>query len=322
MKGETTMYLAGQVLFREGDPSGGLFFIKEGRIEIYRERDGTEILLGTSNPGDVLGTVTLFSKEPRTASARAVTQSTVLHLNPQALEVSMKDVPTWAQALLKDAVARLKYVDEKLVETKLTEKKLIQRVGTPMHHACQLTSLLAGLVRLGLIKEDDIELFPLKGFIPRAEQVLLKRAEYLESLFAALIQGGLVKQAEDKKFGSSLMRPKVQLLDDFSVFCLQVARKGIAGFAPTKLYPWMGALVRVQKRCPGQESFAQEELADHLSKEMGRTVSDILVQELMSHGVVRGQAGAGKVTFSVSQVQRRMVFENTCRLIKECKEAE
>lgn len=320
MKAETAVFLANQVIFREGDPPDGLYFVKEGKIEIYRERDGTEVSLGFSGPGDVLGTMTLFNREPRTACARAVAQTTLVHIRPEALESVMREIPTWVGAVVKDAIGRLKIVDEKLVESKLQEKRLLQRVGTPFHHGSQLASFLGSLVRYGTIKEDDIELFPLKGFMARAEGVLLRRAEYLESLFQCFVQAALVKQVDDKKHGRALLKPRAQVVEDFAVFCLQSGRNNLAGFAPTKLYPWMSGLVRVNRKLPEQENFLKADLALHLGKEMGRQVSDALIDEFVAHNVVRYVSGRERVSFTAAQLQKRIVFENACRLIRDCAE--
>jgi len=320
MKGETEVYNPGQMIFREGDPSGGIYFVKEGRIEIFRERDGLQVSLGFSNPGDILGTVTIFSRDPRSASARAISQATVLHVGSESLEAGFKDVPVWAQAVLKDAVARLKFVDEKLVDAKLFEKKLIGRVGTPYQHAAQMAAFLASLVATGTISEDGVVLFPLKGFVPRCELVILRRAEYLESVFRAFTGSGLVKVVEDKKWGPSVSKPKAQLLEEFAVFCLQASKQGQARFAPPKLYPWMSALVRLGKKIEGRGPLSPAELAAELSKEMGRSVSEAMVGELVAHGVVRTSGGDGKIAYNAVQINRRIVFENTCRLLKECKD--
>ncbi|MCA2958950.1 MAG: Crp/Fnr family transcriptional regulator [Silvanigrellales bacterium] len=322
MKGETEIYGPGQMIFREGDPSGGIYFVKEGKIEIFRERDGLQVSLGFSQPGDILGTVTIFSRDSRSASARALTQVTLLSINVDSLDTGLKDVPVWAQAVLKDAIARLKFVDEKLVEAKLQEKKLVARVGTPFQHASQMAVFLASLVKLGTINEEGVELFPLKGFVPRCELVLLRRAEYLEKIFLCLNQSGLVKVVEDKKYGSSIQKPRAQLLEEFAVFCLQAGKNGLVSFAPPKLYPWMSSVVRLAKKSPEKDSYSRKELAEALSKEMARTVSEALVGELLAHSVARTLGNPDKIGFNAAQVSRRIVFENTCRLLKDCKDAD
>jgi CRP/FNR family transcriptional regulator, cyclic AMP receptor protein len=320
MKGETQIFNPGQMIFREGDPSGGIYFVKEGRIEIYRERDGLQVSLGFSNAGDILGTLTLFSKDPRSASARAVTQVTLLHIGTESLDTGLKEMPVWVQAVLKDAIARLKFVDEKLVEASLNEKKLRTRVGTPFHHASQMGAFLSSLMKVGCVTEDGITLFPLKGFVPRCELVILRRAEYLDQIFKSFVQGGLIKIVEDKKYGPSVSNPRPALIEEFAVFALQSSKTGITNFAPAKLYPWMSSLVRVLKKMESRDSFTRVELAELLSKEMGRTVSEALVGELVAHGVVRAVGTSDKVLAQPAQVSRRIAFENTCRLIKDCNE--
>lgn len=84
----------------------------------------------------------------------------------------------------------------------------------------------------------------------------------------------------------------------------------------------MREVVRLSKKFPDKESFGRNELAEALSKEMSRTVSEALVGELVAHGVARTLGSPDKVAINAAQVSRRIVFENTCRLLKECKDSE
>ena len=187
MKGETEIYSPDQVVFREGDPCNGLFFVKDGKIEVYRERDGVHISFGFTNAGEVLGTLSIFTRDTRSASARAVTQVTLLHVSSESLESGMKDVPVWAQAVLKDTILRLKTVDEKLVDSKLQEHKLLGKMGTPFQHASSMAAFMGAMMRLGVVNDDGIEIFPCKDFVNRCESVLLRRAEYLQKVFDCVL---------------------------------------------------------------------------------------------------------------------------------------
>jgi CRP/FNR family transcriptional regulator, cyclic AMP receptor protein len=117
MKGETISFAPGQLVFREGDPCDGVYFIQEGKIEIFRERDGLAVSFGFQSAGEVLGTLSMFTREARAASAKAVSQVSLLHVNAETLDLGIKSIPVWALALLKDTVNRLKIVDERLVES-------------------------------------------------------------------------------------------------------------------------------------------------------------------------------------------------------------
>ena len=321
MKGETIVFTPNQVIFREGDPCNGVYFIKEGKVEVFRERDGLSVSFGHQNAGEVLGTLSIFTRESRSASAKAVSQVTMLHVNSDNLELGIKGIPVWALALLKDTINRLKFVDERLVESKLTEKKLKTRVGTNLSHGAQMAAFLGSLMRLGSINEDGIELFPLRGFVNRCENVLQRRAEYLELIFGCFSQSGLIKLVEDKKFGPSISKPKAPLIEDFGIFCSQAQKSEMKGFASTKIYPYMSALGRALQKFGEKEFYTMEELVAELSKEMGRQVSEGIFAEMQMSGVIRPN-GKGQYSFNSQQSARRIVFEGTCRLIKEINESE
>ncbi len=321
MKGELQVLLPGKVLFREGDNTNGLYFVKDGKISIFREREGTEIELTTLGPGDVLGTVTIISKEPRSASARALTQASVLFVSAESLDASLKTIPVWTLALLKDCTVRLRETDSRLCEAIMNEKKMRSKVGSGMHHGAQMAAFLSALTRVGTIEEDEIKLFPLNGFIPRAEAVLLQRAEYLQSILDGLVKGGLVKRVEDRKYGTSLSDPKAAVIEDFAVFCRAVAKTGTTQFAPLKFLPIMGAFPRLKKKFPDKEFWNRTELGNALDKDLGRTDGASIVRNLQDIRVIRLKPGSeDDYTFDASQIHRRVVFESACREIAAIKE--
>lgn len=64
---------AGQVLFRQGDPSDLVYVVHSGEMVLYRERaDGTEEPLDVATPGRYFGELGPMMNLPRSASARAV----------------------------------------------------------------------------------------------------------------------------------------------------------------------------------------------------------------------------------------------------------
>ena len=61
----------GTVFIREGDHSEDVFFVMDGRVEITKEgQEGVEIRK-TAGPGDILGLISLITREPRSATCAA-----------------------------------------------------------------------------------------------------------------------------------------------------------------------------------------------------------------------------------------------------------
>jgi CRP-like cAMP-binding protein len=71
---------AGGELFREGDAGDGLYLIVEGDINIVKRGAGGEHVLAKLGPGGVLGEMSLITSESRSATGRALTAATALHL--------------------------------------------------------------------------------------------------------------------------------------------------------------------------------------------------------------------------------------------------
>lgn len=67
---------AGQILFRQGDASDLVYTVESGEVEVYREMaDGTEEPLARVGPGNYLGELGPLLNLPRSASARALSDT-------------------------------------------------------------------------------------------------------------------------------------------------------------------------------------------------------------------------------------------------------
>ncbi len=73
-------YVAGETIFREGDPGKAVFIVLDGRISIIRAADGAEKPLAVLGPGAYFGELALIDDQPRFAAARADEDTTLLIL--------------------------------------------------------------------------------------------------------------------------------------------------------------------------------------------------------------------------------------------------
>ncbi|MDD3646657.1 MAG: cyclic nucleotide-binding domain-containing protein [Candidatus Gracilibacteria bacterium] len=80
---------AGDQLFLEGDEANAMYFLAEGKIEIYKERAGEEIILGEIKAEEILGEMAVFGGEGvRMASARAIKDTKLITM----LSFSIKEI--------------------------------------------------------------------------------------------------------------------------------------------------------------------------------------------------------------------------------------
>ena len=73
---------AGNVIFQEGDPGDEAFFITSGEVEISLKSGDRDIIIATVGRGDIIGEMALIDDQPRMATAKALTDTT-LSIIPQ-----------------------------------------------------------------------------------------------------------------------------------------------------------------------------------------------------------------------------------------------
>ncbi|MEI7778863.1 MAG: Crp/Fnr family transcriptional regulator [Actinomycetes bacterium] len=99
----------GDVLFTEGDPGDRLYVITFGKIKLgHASGDGRESLLAVLGPSEMFGELSLFDPGPRTSTATAVTDATVIGLGHDQLRPWLTGRPEVAEALLQALAQRLR----------------------------------------------------------------------------------------------------------------------------------------------------------------------------------------------------------------------
>lgn len=107
----------GEVLFHEGEPGDRLYVVIEGKIKLGQtSADGRESLLAILGPSELLGELSLFDPGPRTATAAALTDTTLMGLGHQALRPWLAGRPEVAEALLKALAQRLRRTNEQMAD--------------------------------------------------------------------------------------------------------------------------------------------------------------------------------------------------------------
>ncbi|MGI8612391.1 MAG: Crp/Fnr family transcriptional regulator [Nocardioidaceae bacterium] len=103
----------GEVLFREGDSGDRLYVVTDGKVKLGRSStDGRENLLAILGPGQMFGELSLFDPGPRSATATAVTDCTLMSLGHDELLRWLVDQPHVARGLLNQLAARLRRAND------------------------------------------------------------------------------------------------------------------------------------------------------------------------------------------------------------------
>jgi CRP-like cAMP-binding protein len=139
----------GRVLFSEGEPGDRLYVVTAGKIKLGRSSaDGRENLLAVLGPGEMLGELSLFDPGPRTATATAVTETSLIGLGHDDLQPWLSGRPEVAAQLLRALAQRLRRTNEYLADLVFSDVPgrvakalldLAKRFGVPAEDGLHVT---------------------------------------------------------------------------------------------------------------------------------------------------------------------------------------
>ena len=111
LQGTTEKLKVGTVIIREDEISRKMYFIREGKVRVYKRYLGQKITLAILGEGEVFGELSFFDAKPRSASIEALTDVTVLAVDGKS---ATADLPHWVMPLLRTAFHRFREADQKI----------------------------------------------------------------------------------------------------------------------------------------------------------------------------------------------------------------
>ena len=100
---------AGETLFRQGDDSDAAYFIVGGRVMVLGEDDdGNEQLISELGRGEVVGELGLLDRAPRSATVRAVRDTTLAAFSTDTFEVLVAKSPGLMLNVTRGILTRLR----------------------------------------------------------------------------------------------------------------------------------------------------------------------------------------------------------------------
>ncbi len=105
---------SGDVLFREGEVGDYAYQIIKGKIEVCKFNGDEYITLSMLEKGALFGEMALIDKQPRSAMARAVVETTVKEIDQEALLGYLKNSPQTAFNMMQQLASYARNANEKL----------------------------------------------------------------------------------------------------------------------------------------------------------------------------------------------------------------
>ena len=126
-------FQAEQILFNEGDPSHSLYIMRKGTVAIRKKKGKTFVEVGRIYANEVIGELSFFDRQPRSAAAVALTDIEVLEISFDSMEKIYASIPDYMKTFMAALAERLRKANEqirKLKDNTLSEEDL-KKAATP-----------------------------------------------------------------------------------------------------------------------------------------------------------------------------------------------
>jgi hypothetical protein len=110
----TRHYVKGESIFRKGDVGAELYVVLEGEIRVHLDHGGHEVTLARHGPSKVVGEMSVFDDQPRSASAEATQDTTARVLRRDRMQAIVHEHPEVLLEFVKNLSQRLRVMNEQL----------------------------------------------------------------------------------------------------------------------------------------------------------------------------------------------------------------
>ena len=107
---DTRDFAAGSTIFNEGDPGHEMFVIRSGAVDILVGDHS----VATLSEGEIFGEMALIDTRPRSATARAKENCTLVPVDERRFTFLVQQTPQFAIHVMRTLADRLRRADKKL----------------------------------------------------------------------------------------------------------------------------------------------------------------------------------------------------------------
>lgn len=116
-RGEIRACSAGELLFKEGDPPACAVLVLSGKIQVFVEREGGDMILTDVGQGTILGELAVLCGIPRAASVRARESATVLQWSAETFRNLLLRYPLLSERIFKESLRTLVEKERVLIDS-------------------------------------------------------------------------------------------------------------------------------------------------------------------------------------------------------------
>jgi len=180
-------FVAGEVVFREGDESSTCYVVRQGRARAVREHpDGRSITLANFGPGDIFGELAMFDDERRSATIETLEDTEAIAILGGDMRRLLSEHAEIAVKMLASLGRRLRETNERLA------RQSFQTVQSRV--ASVLLQLVAGARSEGT-EEGDVLITSTQASLA---QLAGSSRESASRFLAVLERAGIITQGRGK----------------------------------------------------------------------------------------------------------------------------
>ena len=180
-------FVAGEVVFREGDESSTCYIVRNGRARAVREHpDGRSITLANFGPGDIFGELAMFDDERRSATIETLEDTEAIAILGGDMRRLLAEHADIAVKMLASLGRRLRETNERLA------RQSFQTVQSRV--ASVLLQLVAGARSEGT-EEGDVLITSTQASLA---QLAGSSRESASRFLAVLERAGIITQGRGK----------------------------------------------------------------------------------------------------------------------------
>lgn len=115
--GEVKELSPGAMLIKEGDGPTFVLLVLSGKLEVFVERNGRDLVLSEAGPGTILGELAVLCGIPRSASVRTTEKSAVLQWTAAAFRSLLLHNVFLSERIFRESLRTLIEKERSLIES-------------------------------------------------------------------------------------------------------------------------------------------------------------------------------------------------------------
>ncbi|MBN1114802.1 MAG: cyclic nucleotide-binding domain-containing protein [Oligoflexia bacterium] len=218
-------YPKGTLLFKEGQSPRAMYIIRTGNIAITKRKGNVEVELGILKKGEVLGEMGFFDGQPRSASAKAITDVELIEIQYDSLKAMYSSYPDYFKTIISSIVERLREANNKIKLLEESSASIDYSGRSKEHQLLNEASLIKIASLLSFIaskfgKESEkgilITMGRLRKFALQIYGIPMSRITAALDVFSG---AEVILVEEDEEEGNKIYIRDMKILDGYIEWC-------------------------------------------------------------------------------------------------------